>query len=167
MIYIEKNKNNIKEKLISINRVSKTVKGGRIFSFTALTTVGDRKGKVGFGYGKAREVPSAIKKSIEKAKKNMITISIYKNTIQYPIKGFYTKSIIFMKPAVEGTGIIACSSMRSIFCMAGISNIIAKSYGSTNPINVVKATINTLKNMSSIKDIAAKRGKTIREILGN
>ncbi|MFI4846975.1 MAG: 30S ribosomal protein S5 [Candidatus Makana argininalis] len=167
MIYIDKKINNIKEKLISINRVSKTVKGGRIFSFTALTAVGDGKGKVGFGYGKAREVPSAIKKSIEKAKKNMITISIYKNTIQYAITGFYTKSIVFMKPAVEGTGIIAGGAMRAIFCMAGVNNIIAKSYGSTNPINVVKATINTLKNMTSIKNIAYKRGKSIREILGN
>ncbi|MGK2896896.1 MAG: 30S ribosomal protein S5 [Candidatus Makana argininalis] len=167
MIYMNKNRNNIKEKLISINRVSKTVKGGRIFSFTALTTVGDGKGKVGFGYGKAREVPSAIKKSIEKAKKHMITIPIYKNTIQYTITGFYTKSIIFMKPAVEGTGIIAGGAMRAIFYMAGINNIIAKSYGSSNPINVVKATINTLKNMTSIKNIAYKRGKSIKEILGN
>ncbi|MFI4853128.1 MAG: 30S ribosomal protein S5 [Candidatus Makana argininalis] len=166
MIYIDKHKNNFKEKLISINRVSKTVKGGRIFSFTALTTVGNGKGKVGFGYGKAREVPSAIKKSIEKAKKNMIIVSIYKNTIQYTIKGFYTKSIVFMKPAIEGTGIIAGRAMRAVFSMAGINNIIAKSYGSNNPINVVKATINTLKNMTSIKEIADKRGKSIKEIIG-
>ncbi|MFI4819104.1 MAG: 30S ribosomal protein S5 [Enterobacterales bacterium] len=166
MIYKYKNKNNIQEKLISINRVSKTVKGGRVFSFTALTTVGDGKGKVGFGYGKAREVPSAIKKSIEKAKKNMITISIYKNTIQYSIKGIHTKSMVFIKPAVEGTGIIAGGVMRAVFSMAGINNIVAKSYGSSNKINVVKATINALKNMTSIKNIAAKRGKSIKEILG-
>ncbi|QJC29114.1 30S ribosomal protein S5 [Enterobacteriaceae endosymbiont of Plateumaris rustica] len=167
-IYDNKNQNNeLKEKLISVNRVSKTVKGGRIFSFTALTVVGNGKGRVGFGYGKSREVPSAIQKAMEKARKNMINIVLNNNTLQYPIKGNYTSSYIFMKPAHEGTGIIAGGAMRAVLEVTGIYNVLAKSYGSTNPINIVKATIRSLSSMKSLRMIAAKRDKSIEEIERN
>lgn len=164
MVYIEKNNNELKEKLISVNRVSKTVKGGRIFSFTALTVVGDGNGKVGFGYGKAKEVPSAIQKAMDKARRKMIKIWLNKSTLQYSIKGFYTSSKVFMKPASEGTGIIAGGSMRALLEVAGVYDVLAKTYGSTNPINVIKATLNALSKMQSPEMIAAKRGKTIEEI---
>ncbi len=159
------NNNEFNEKLIYVNRVSKTVKGGRVFSFTALTVVGNGNGKVGYGYGKAREVPLAIQKSIDKSKKNMINIFLNKNgTIRYEIKGFYTSTIVFIKPACEGTGIIAGKSMKSIFEVAGIKNILSKSYGSSNPINVVKATMSALSSIESPLYIANKRGKFLREI---
>ncbi|WP_343188154.1 30S ribosomal protein S5 [Buchnera aphidicola (Ceratoglyphina bambusae)] len=164
---IDNKKNNeLQEKLISVNRVSKTVKGGRVFSFTALTVVGDKKGKVGFGYGKSREVPSAIQKAMEKARKNMITFLLNKNTLQYSVKETYTSSTIFMKPASDGTGIIAGGAMRAVFEVSGIFNVLAKTYGSTNPINVVRATINGLKNMQSIYTVAKKRNKSIYQIIG-
>lgn len=165
MAYFEKQNNEFQEKLISVNRVSKTVKGGRVFSFSALTVVGDGNGKVGFGYGKAKEVPSAIQKSIEKARKNLINIRLNKLTLQYPIQGMHTGSKVFMKPASEGTGIIAGGAMRAVLEVAGIHNVLAKSYGSTNPINVVRATLNALKNMHSPETIAEKRNKSIQEIL--
>ncbi|QJC30453.1 30S ribosomal protein S5 [Enterobacteriaceae endosymbiont of Neohaemonia nigricornis] len=166
MINYDKKNNHyeLKEKLITVNRVSKTVKGGRVFSFTALTVVGNGKGRVGYGYGKAKEVPNAIQKAMERAKKNMINIFLINNTIQYPIQGYHTGSYIFMKPAYEGTGIIAGGAMRSVLEVAGIYNILAKTYGSTNPINVVKATIKILSNIKNINIIAAKRNKTIQEI---
>ncbi|BBI01384.1 30S ribosomal protein S5 [Buchnera aphidicola (Nipponaphis monzeni)] len=168
MAYFDKNITvELKEKLISVNRVSKTVKGGRIFSFTALTVVGNGKGKVGFGYGKAREVPSAIQKAMEKARRNMIHIVLNNKTLQHSLKGTHTGSSIFMKPAFEGTGIIAGGAMRSVLEVAGIYNVLAKTYGSTNPINVVRATINGLKSMRSPKNIAKKRNKNIRDIIGN
>lgn len=163
---IEKTPVELQEKLISVNRVSKTVKGGRIFSFTALTVVGNRGGRVGFGYGKAREVPSAIQKAMEKARKNIFIIEIKNGTIQHEINGTHTGSHVFMKPASEGTGIIAGGAMRAVFEVAGINNVLAKTYGSTNPINVVRATIIALKNIKSPEIIAAKRGKLIKEILG-
>ncbi|QJC29562.1 30S ribosomal protein S5 [Enterobacteriaceae endosymbiont of Plateumaris pusilla] len=167
-IYDNKNQNNeLKEKLISVNRVSKTVKGGRIFSFTALTVVGNGKGRVGFGYGKSREVPSAIQKAMEKARKNMINIILNNNTLQYPVKGNHTGSYIFMKPAYEGTGIIAGGAMRAVLEVTGIYNVLAKAYGSTNPINIVKATIKGLSSMKSLKMIAAKRDKSIEQIKRN
>ncbi|ABJ90778.1 30S ribosomal protein S5 [Buchnera aphidicola] len=161
MHYEKKLSIELKEKLISVNRVSKTVKGGRIFSFTALTVVGNNQGKVGFGYGKAREVPSAIQKAMEKARKNMIIIPLFKNTIQHSVTGLHTGSFIFMKPASEGTGIIAGGAMRSVLEVAGIQNILAKIYGSTNPINVVRATLNGLKKIRSPEMISKKRGKII------
>ncbi|WP_367672380.1 30S ribosomal protein S5 [Buchnera aphidicola] len=154
------------EKLISVNRVSKTVKGGRIFSFTALTVVGDKSGKVGFGYGKAKEVPAAIQKSMEKARRNMIFIEIKNGTLQHAVKGFHTGSSIFMKPASRGTGIIAGGAMRAVLEVVGIKNVLAKTYGSTNPINVVRATMNGLKNMKSPKMIADKRNKSVFQIIG-
>ncbi|WMC20172.1 MAG: 30S ribosomal protein S5 [Enterobacteriaceae bacterium PSpyr] len=155
------------EKLININRVSKTVKGGRIFSFTALTVIGNGKGKLGFGYGKSKEVPLAIKKSIEKAKRNIINISLKKKTLYHSIKNKYKRSFVFMKPASDGTGIIAGGAMRSVFEVVGIHNVLAKTYNSTNPINIVKATIKALSNINTLKDISDKRGKTTLDIWRN
>ncbi|QJC38178.1 30S ribosomal protein S5 [Enterobacteriaceae endosymbiont of Donacia marginata] len=167
-IYDNKNQHHeLKEKLISVNRVSKTVKGGRIFSFTALTVVGNGKGRIGFGYGKAKEVPNAIQKAMEKARKKMINIILNNNTIQYPVKGHHTGSFVFIQPAYEGTGIIAGGAMRAVLEVVGIYNVLAKAYGSTNPINIVKATIKGLLNIHSLKMIAAKRNKTIEEIKRN
>jgi len=154
------------EKLVQVNRVSKVVKGGRIFSFTALTVVGDGKGKVGFGRGKAREVPAAIQKAMEAARRNMIEVDLKGSTIQYPIKARHGASKIYMQPASEGTGVIAGGAMRAVLEIAGVQNVLAKCYGSTNPVNVVRATFNGLKTMRSAEDVAAKRGKTIEEILG-
>ncbi|UDG81621.1 30S ribosomal protein S5 [Candidatus Profftia lariciata] len=168
MAHIEKQiSGDLQEKLIAVNRVSKTVKGGRIFSFTALTVVGDNNGRVGFGYGKAREVPAAIQKAMEKARRNIINIALNRGTLQHPVKGAHTGSSIFMKPASEGTGIIAGGAMRAVLEVAGVHNVLAKSYGSTNPINVVRATIDGLASMKSPDMIAAKRGKSVKDILGN
>ncbi|WWO98820.1 MAG: 30S ribosomal protein S5 [Candidatus Dasytiphilus stammeri] len=153
--------NELQEKMIAVNRVSKTVKGGRIFSFAALTVVGDGNGRVGFGYGKAREVPVAIQKAMEKARRNMINVILNKGTLQYQIKGVHAGSTVIMQPAYEGTGIIAGGAMRAILEIAGVRNVLAKTYGSTNPINVVRATINGLSNMKTPQMIAAKRGKAI------
>ena len=154
------------EKLIAVNRVSKVVKGGRIFSFTALTVVGDGAGRVGFGYGKAREVPAAIQKAMEAARRNMITVELDGTTLQYAIKARHGASKVYMQPASDGTGVIAGGAMRAVFEMAGVHNVLAKCYGSTNPVNVVRATFNGLKAMNSPEEIAAKRGKTVEEILG-
>ncbi len=162
---IKSNINDFYEKLIYVNRVSKTVKGGRIFSFTALTVVGDRLGKVGYGYGKAREVPLAIQKAIDKSRKNMILIILNKrNTLRYEVKGKYISTNVFIKPASKGTGIIAGKSMRAIFEAIGIKDVLAKLYGSSNPLNVVKATLNALCSIESPLNIAKKRGKFLKEI---
>ncbi len=154
------------EKLVQVNRVSKVVKGGRIFSFTALTVVGDGKGKVGFGRGKAREVPAAIQKAMEAARRNMIQVDLKGTTIQYPIRAHHGASKIYMQPASEGTGVIAGGAMRAVLEIAGVQNVLAKCYGSTNPVNVVRATFKGLKNMRSAEDVAAKRGKSVAEISG-
>ncbi|MCL4410003.1 30S ribosomal protein S5 [Aliidiomarina haloalkalitolerans] len=154
------------EKLITVNRVSKVVKGGRIFSFTALTVVGDGQGKVGFGYGKAREVPAAIQKAMEKARRNMVTVELTNGTLQHPVKGRHSGSNVFMQPASEGTGIIAGGAMRAVLEVAGVHNVLSKAYGSTNPINVVRATIKALEAMNSPEQIAAKRGLSVKEIVG-
>ncbi|MCR3755462.1 MAG: 30S ribosomal subunit protein S5 [Sodalis sp. Psp] len=166
MAHIEKQSGELQEKLISVNRVSKTVKGGRIFSFTALTVIGNGNGRVGFGYGKAREVPAAIQKAMEKARRSMVNIALNGGTLQHPIKGEHTGSRVFMQPASEGTGIIAGGAMRAVLEVAGVHNVLAKTYGSTNSINVVRATIGALNNMKSPKMVAAKRGKSTEEILG-
>jgi small subunit ribosomal protein S5 len=152
------------EKLIAVNRVSKTVKGGRIFSFTALTVVGDGNGRVGFGYGKAREVPAAIQKAMEKARRNMVTIALNEGTLHHAVKGRHTGSKVYMQPAAEGTGIIAGGAMRAVLEVVGVHNVLAKAYGSTNPINVVRATIDGLSGMKSPEMIAAKRGLTVESI---
>ena len=153
------------EKLVQVNRVAKTVKGGRIFGFTALTVVGDGNGKVGFGRGKAREVPQAIQKAMEAARRNMISVALDGSTIQYPIKGVHAASKIYMQPASEGTGVIAGGAMRAVLELAGVQDVLAKCYGSTNPVNVVRATFNALKEMRSPEDVALKRGKAVEEIL--
>jgi small subunit ribosomal protein S5 len=155
----------LQEKLVQVNRVAKVVKGGRIFSFTALTVVGDGKGRVGFGRGKAREVPVAIQKAMEAARRNMIKVQLNNGTIQYAVKASHGASKVYMRPASEGTGVIAGGAMRAVLEIAGVHNVLAKCYGSTNPINVVRATFNGLRDMSSPEDIAAKRGKTVEEIL--
>ncbi|CAM2802825.1 30S ribosomal protein S5 [Vibrio sp. UCD-FRSSP16_10] len=152
------------EKLIAVNRVAKTVKGGRIFSFTALTVVGDGNGRIGFGYGKAREVPAAIQKAMEKARRNMVTIALNEGTLHHAVKGRHTGSKVYMQPAAEGTGIIAGGAMRAVLEVVGVRNVLAKAYGSTNPINVVRATIDGLSGMKSPEMIAAKRGLTVENI---
>jgi len=154
------------EKLIAVNRVSKVVKGGRIFSFTALTVVGDGNGRVGFGYGKAREVPAAIQKAMEKARRNLVDVDLAGHTLQHPIKGRHSGSKVYMQPASEGTGIIAGGAMRAVLEVVGVHNVLSKAYGSTNPINVVRATIKALDNMKSPEAVAAKRGLSVDNILG-
>jgi small subunit ribosomal protein S5 len=153
------------EKLVTVNRVAKVVKGGRQFGFTALTVVGDGNGRVGFGYGKAREVPVAIQKAMQAARKNMIKVNLTNETLQYAKRGRHGATYVYMQPASDGTGIIAGGAMRAVFECAGVRNVLAKSYGSRNPINVVRATIGALSEIHSPKFIAAKRGKKIKEIL--
>ena len=155
------------EKLVQVNRVAKTVKGGRIFSFTALTVVGDGNGKVGFGRGKAREVPTAIQKAMESARRNMIDVDLDGKTIQYATTSIHGASKVYMQPASEGTGVIAGGAMRAVFDVVGVENVLAKSQGSNNPINLVRATIKGLQQMTSPESIAAKRGKTPEEVMEN
>ncbi|AHF03096.1 30S ribosomal protein S5 [Marichromatium gracile] len=154
------------EKLVTVNRVAKVVKGGRQFGFAALTVVGDGKGRVGFGRGKAREVPVAIQKAMENARKNMIDVKLNGTTLQYPLQGRHGAARVFMQPASEGTGIIAGGAMRAVFEVLGVQNVLAKCIGTNNPINVVQATIEGLRKMNDAELVAAKRGKTVEEILG-
>ena len=153
------------EKLVTVNRVAKVVKGGRQFGFTALTVVGDGEGRVGYGYGKAREVPAAIQKAMESARKNMITVNIKDGTLQYPLSARHGAARVYMQPASEGTGIIAGGAMRAVFEVVGVHNVLAKCIGSNNPINVLRATIRGLEQMRSPEEVASKRGKTVKEIL--
>ena len=155
------------EKLVAVNRVAKVVKGGRVFGFTALSVVGDGNGKVGFGYGKAKEVPIAIQKSMEKARRDMVTISLNDGTLWHPVKAKHSGSRIYMQPASEGTGIIAGGAMRAVLETVGVHNVLAKSLGSNTPINLVRATIKGLVAMHNPESIAAKRGKTVEEIMEN
>ena len=154
------------EKLVAVNRVAKVVKGGRQFGFTALTVVGDGNGAIGFGYGKAKEVPLAIQKAMDKARKNMKTVALKGDTLQHSITGIHGAANVYMQPASEGTGIIAGGAMRAVFEAVGVKNVLAKINGTRNPVNVVRATINGLTSMSSPDYVAAKRGKKIEEILG-
>ncbi|MGB1581280.1 MAG: 30S ribosomal protein S5 [Nevskiales bacterium] len=155
----------LQEKLVAVNRVAKTVKGGRQFTFTALTVVGDGEGRVGYGYGKAKEVPLAIAKAMDKARKNMVGVSINDGTIQHKTIGTHGATRVFMRPASEGTGVIAGGAMRAVFEVAGVHNVLAKIYGSRNPVNVVKATVNALNEMRDPESVAAKRGLTVEQIL--
>ncbi|KGA01585.1 30S ribosomal protein S5 [Cobetia amphilecti] len=166
MANIEQKGGDLQEKLVQINRVAKVVKGGRIFGFTALTVVGDGNGRVGFGRGKAREVPVAIQKAMDQARRNMIKVDLKGHTLQYPVKARHGASKIYMQPASEGAGIIAGGAMRSVLELAGVHDVLAKCYGSTNPVNVVRATINGLAAMKSPEDIAAKRGLSVDKIAG-
>jgi small subunit ribosomal protein S5 len=162
----ERNESELQEKLVQVNRVAKVVKGGRIFGFTALTVVGDGKGRVGFGRGKAREVPAAIQKAMEQARRNMVSVELNGDTLQYPIKARHGASKVYMQPASQGTGVIAGGAMRAVLELAGVHNVLAKCYGSTNPVNVVRATVKGLSAMKSPDDVAAKRGKSVEDILG-
>ena len=154
------------EKLVSVNRVAKVVKGGRQFGFTALTVVGDGKGRVGMGRGKAREVPVAIQKAMEDARKNMITVPLKGETLHYAVTARHGAAKVYMQPASDGTGIIAGGPMRAVFEVLGVHNVLAKSMGTANPINVVRATINGLISVEAPEHIAAKRGKSLEEITG-
>ena len=154
------------EKLVAVNRVAKVVKGGRQFGFTALTVIGDGNGKIGFGYGKAKEVPLAIQKAMGKAKRSMVKVPIINGTIHYSLVGRHGAARVYMQPASEGTGIIAGGAMRAVFEVLGIHNVLAKCIGTTNPINVVRATINGLTSVQSPQYVSNKRGKKIEDILG-
>ena len=154
------------EKLVNIRRVAKVVKGGRVFAFSALAVVGDGEGKVGYGSGKANEVPVAIKKAMEKARRNMKSVPLTDGTIQYPINFKQGAANIVMLPASEGTGVIAGGAMRSVLEAAGVHNVLCKCIGTTRPVNVVRSTVNALTSMSNPEQIAAKRGKSVDEILG-
>jgi len=161
----EERDDGLKEKMIAVNRVTKVVKGGRILGFAALTVVGDGDGRIGMGKGKSREVPVAVQKAMDEARRKMVKVSLRSGTLQHTVYGRHGASSVFLAPAPEGTGIIAGGPMRAIFEVMGVSNVVAKSHGSTNPYNLVRATINALQNMSTPSEIAAKRGKTIEEIL--
>ena len=154
------------ERLVAVNRVAKVVKGGRNFRFTALMVVGDGKGRIGIGHGKAAEIPEAIRKGVEDAKKNICTVSLSGSTIPHEVKGKFSKGLVLMFPAEEGTGVIAGGAVRAVLEMAGIKNIRTKSYGSNNPINSVKAALEGLKMLRTAEDVARLRGKTVEEILG-
>ena len=153
------------EKLVAVNRTAKVVKGGRQFGFTALTVVGDGAGRVGFGFGKAREVPVAISKAMAQARKNMISVALKNDTLHYAVQGEHGSTRVRMQPASDGTGVIAGGGMRAVLECVGVRNVLAKSYGSRNPINVVRATIDALSNVRSPDEIAAKRGKSLEEIV--
>ncbi len=154
------------EKLVNINRVAKVVKGGRQFGFTALTVVGDGKGRVGMGKGKAREVPAAIQKAMESARKNMVRVALKDETLHYAITARHGAAKVYMQPASQGTGIIAGGPMRAVFEVLGVRDVLAKCIGSPNPVNVVRATIKGLSQMADPGAIAGKRGKTLDEIRG-
>lgn len=154
------------EKLVAVNRVAKVVKGGRQFAFTALTVVGDGNGRVGIGYGKAKEVPVAIQKAMDRARRSMVSVALKEGTLFSPTIGRHGAARVFMRPASEGTGVIAGGAMRAVFEVSGVRNVLAKCIGTTNPINVVRATIEGLSGMRSPDHIAVKRGKTVEEILG-
>jgi small subunit ribosomal protein S5 len=154
----------LEEKLVQVNRVAKVVKGGRIFGFTALTVVGDGKGRVGFGRGKAKEVPIAIQKAMENARRSMVYVDLNNSTLWYPIKAKHGSANVYLQPASDGTGIIAGGAMRAVLELAGVQNVLAKCYGSTNPVNVVRATINALSQMESPDKVALRRGKKVGEL---
>jgi small subunit ribosomal protein S5 len=156
----------LREKMISVNRVTKVVKGGRILGFAALTVVGDGDGSIGMGKGKAREVPVAVQKAMEEARRKMVKVSLKHGTLQHAVIGHHGAARVYIQPASDGTGIIAGGPMRAVFEVMGVQNVLAKCLGSTNPYNVVRATINGLINMNTPAEIAAKRGKSVEEITG-
>jgi len=168
MARVEKNQagDEYLEKLVAVNRTAKVVKGGRQFGFTALTVVGDGAGRVGFGFGKAREVPVAISKAMAQARKNMVNVALRNDTLHYAVKGAHGATRVYMQPASDGTGVIAGGGMRAVLECAGVRNVLAKSCGSRNPINVVRATVDALARIRAPEEIAAKRGKTLDELLG-
>ncbi len=162
----EERSDGLREKMVSVNRVTKVVKGGRVLGFAALTVVGDGDGAVGMGKGKAREVPVAVQKALEEARRKMFRVSLRNGTLQHAVIGRHGASKVLMHPASEGTGIIAGGPMRAVFEVAGVTNILAKCIGSTNPYNVVRATLDGLRRMRTPAEIAAKRGKSVADITG-
>lgn len=164
---MEDRKDGLLEKMVSVNRVTKVVKGGRILGFAALTVVGDGSGAVGMGKGKSKEVPVAVQKAMEEARRKMVKATLKNGTIQHTVYGKHGATTVFMQPAREGTGIIAGGPMRAVFEVMGIHNITAKCHGSTNPYNIVRATLDGLAKLNTPAEIAAKRGKSVEEILGN
>ena len=162
----EKPDDGMREKMISINRVTKVVKGGRILGFAALTVVGDGDGRIGMGKGKSREVPVAVQKAMEEARRKLTKINLKNGTVHHTVIGRHGASTVMIQPAPEGTGIIAGGAMRAVFDVMGVTNIVCKSHGSNNPYNIVRATINGLQQVTTPSVIAAKRGKTVEEILG-
>jgi small subunit ribosomal protein S5 len=162
----EERTDGLREKMVAVNRVTKVVKGGRILGFAALTVVGDGDGGVGMGKGKAREVPVAVQKAMDQARRNLVKINLKNGTLHHAVIGKHGAATVFMQPAAEGTGIIAGGPMRAVFEVMGVTNVLAKCHGSTNPYNVVRATLRGLIEMKRPSEIAAKRGKTIEEIFG-
>ena len=161
---VEEIDDGIREKMIAVNRVSKTVKGGRILAFAALTVAGDGNGSIGMGTGKSREVPASVSKAMERARKSMKKVPLNNGTIFHAVEGRHGASRVLLMPAAEGTGVIAGGPMRAVMDAVGIRNVLAKAYGSTNPYNMVRATLNALENLHSPADIAAKRGKSVEEL---
>ena len=156
----------LQERVVAINRVSKTVKGGRIMKFSALVVVGDQKGTIGFGLGKSGEVPDAIRKGIEDAKKNLMTVPLKGTTISHEVMGKFGAGVVLLKPAAPGTGVIAGGPVRAVVEMVGIKDIRTKALRSNNPCNVVRATINGLSQLRAVETVAATRGKTVKEVIG-
>ena len=162
----EERDDGLREKMIAVNRVTKVVKGGRILGFAALTVVGDGDGRIGMGKGKSREVPVAVQKAMDEARRKMVKISLRGGTVHHQVIGRHGASVVMLKPAPEGTGVIAGGPMRAVFDVMGVRDIVAKSHGSSNPYNLVRATINALVNINTPAEIAAKRGKSVEELLG-
>ena len=162
----KENDDGLREKMIAVNRVTKVVKGGRTMSFAALTVVGDGDGRIGMGKGKAREVPVSVQKAMEQARRGMFKVALKNGTLHHTVVGKHGASTVLISPAAEGTGVIAGGPMRAIFDVMGVRNVVAKSLGSSNPYNMVRATLNGLRASMTPSDVAAKRGKTVEEILG-
>ncbi|TFV99611.1 30S ribosomal protein S5 [Oxalobacteraceae bacterium OM1] len=162
----EERDDGMREKMIAVNRVTKVVKGGRIMGFAALTVVGDGDGRIGMGKGKSKEVPVAVQKAMEEARRKMVKVTLKNGTLQHTVTGKHGASTVMISPAKDGTGVIAGGPMRAIFEVMGVTNVVAKAYGSTNPYNMVRATLNGLASMSTPSEIAAKRGKSVEEIFG-
>ena len=162
----EGNEDGLKEKMIAVNRVTKVVKGGRTLSFAALTVVGDGDGRIGMGKGKAKEVPVAVQKAMESARRNMIKVKLKNGTIHHNVVGEHGAAHVIMAPAPAGTGVIAGGPMRAVFEVMGVTDIVTKSHGSTNPYNMVRATLDALKRATNASEVAAKRGKSVEEIFG-